>query len=717
MDRAQLEQMALEKISKMQTVPSSNIDRQQLEQMALEKMSQMGTTPINKDQEASLGFGTRAQYAIEPIQSNRKALLQQKYGTDNVLEQDGELFINQNGQFLPVNKDGVSVADFADFAGATPEMVGGVVGTVAGVIGGGGVASVPAAIALGAAGGATGSAARQGLSSFIGTPQVATSGERVAETALSGAFGGVGSAIGLGAKAVAPKVKAGISSIIKSLPGRGEIVENTAKTVGKSEINLAAELVPEYAPKTVDSIMGKVSDQSQREAVQTEMKKLNEIALRQNLPAPTYAQAAQGKAIIAESEVLDTPLISGKVRKTVDTQLKNIQSNLEKITGKFIDVDSTAYDVGIATREYAESSVESVKKLASELYQKVEDEGADAMIGKSTFLNKFKDKAGELGLINPDLTRSQYAADSSFTPDTFKTLQDTVFGGLDAIRKNPSAKIRFESANALRKFIKNSAEEQRDKNPNAARLLEKFGRELDGTIEGILNREAPKLGEKFKEANRNWAKYKTQDETLSKYLKADIGDENVAKAIMSNSFKVKAIKEIIGEGNMREVGKTYVKDILSNLGKSGIGRADTAMTAIKKNRAQLVEALGDSTYQDLVENLHFLNRTGQPLSVSRQSLLKLFSQPDSIKSIGAKVFGAAKNYSESKGQSLSKSVKDSVVETTGKIVPTTSKGASAAANLFGDNNQRSWSSFPAYGNGNVTENEKAKRQRAISGSK
>lgn len=724
MDRAQLEQLALEKISKMQTAPSSSFDREQLEQMALEKLSSIGQAPIDKETEASLGFGNRARYAIEPLQSNRKALLVQEYGEDNVMEdKGGNLYIKQDGSFLPVNKEGFSVADVADVAGATPEIAGGVAGMVLGS-----PALLPGAMAVGAAGGALGSAIRQGTSAVLGTPQIATVGERAAETGLSAAFGGLGSGIGQVVKGIAPQAKQGISQIIKNLSGGAkEVAETTGETALKTVSNSVSEatgkIIPLFNEQTEKSIMNEVADQSGRGVVQGEMKKLQEIAARQGIPGPTYAQAAQGKALIAEAKILDTPLISGKVRKIYDGQLKQIKNNLENLTGKSIDTDADFFELGATTREMAETVLEAGKKASSELYQQVEEEGADAMIGKRALFNKFRDKAGELGLINPDLTRAKHAADTGFTKDTFNTLQDVLFEGIDAIKNTQSEKIRFESANALRRTIKSYAEELRDKNPSAARYVEKFGRELDSTVERILDREAPQLSEKFKAANKGWAKYKTQEETLKKILKnGNLDDEKIVKTLMSGTNNINSMKEIIGEDRVKEVGKAYVHNILKGLKESGIGRASSALKKIEDQSAQIKTAIGDEAFNNLVDNLHFLNRTGQPLSVSRASLYNLLdNRGPGLKSLTLELAGTAKTLAESKGTTLSKSISETATAPIRKSVEkiSSNKGAASAANVLTDDSQRMMSFYPGGKSNAIAEREKEsqKRKRAISGEK
>lgn len=200
---------------------------------------------VNPNREADLGFVNRSRYAIEPLESNRKALLIQEFGEENVKQDaDGNMYINQNGQFRPVNKEGLSFADVADFAGATPEMAGGVVGTVAGGVG----ASVPGAIALGAAGGALGSAVRQGASALLGTPQVANVGERIAETGLSAGIGGLFGGAGKGIQMASPAIK-------RSAGAAADVFTRTAKKVpGVQTVSDAIDTSSKATKGVIESI-------------------------------------------------------------------------------------------------------------------------------------------------------------------------------------------------------------------------------------------------------------------------------------------------------------------------------------------------------------------------------------------------------------------------------------------------------------------------------
>jgi hypothetical protein len=692
---------------------------------------------VNKEDEASLGVVNRAKYSIEPIQSNRKALLEQEYGKENVLEQNGELFLNQDGQFLPLNQDGISLADGADFLGALPEVAGGVVGGVAGAIGGvptGGVASLPMAIGVGAAGAGVGSAFRQGLSAAIGNPQVATMGERALETGTSAAFGGLASGAGVIAKPYISKAKTGITNFLK---GAGKeaadtIGETTTKTIAKTASAIDGELVPNYNPLSSDDIMGAVADQSERGMVQAEQQKLADIAARQGLPDATYAQAAQGKAILAENKVLDMPLISGKIRTHVDKQITFVKKNLEKLTGQAIDSESTAEQVGQATREMAEASVETVKKVAQELYETVEEEGARAMIGKKPLIDRFRNEAAKYNMIGPMGERLAYAADTGLEEETFNRIQKVLFQSIDALDRTISPKINFVDANNLTKTVKATAQSLKMSNPYGHKLLSKFGKDLNGSMEGILNREAPKLGEKFRSANANWAKFKNQEKALGKILGNNRDDGKLAKSIFSSQnsvARISELKEIIGEDRVKSIAKSHVADIFFKLNKSGVARADTAMDELRKIAPQIKAALGKDFYDNALDNLYYLNRTGKPLSISRASLYNVFdNRGEGLKSLTFKALGTANTIASSKGTTLTKAVKDSAINATSKTVKTASgildkatgkDKLSGIANLLGDNTQRGISNFPAAAVKSISAKEKEieNRKRAISGRK
>jgi hypothetical protein len=694
---------------------------------------------VDKENEASLGAVNRAKYSIEPIQSNRKAFLVKEFGHDSVLEDaKGDLYLKQNGMFLPLNKEGPSVADVADIAGATPEMVGGIAGAGVGIVAGlpaGGAPSIPLAATMGATGAGAGSLMRQGLSAAIGNPQVATPQERAIETGTSAVIGGVASGVGAAAKPYLDKAKSGITNFIKNFGKNtsetvGESVSKSvsksgSKTIAKTGIDLRGEISqPGVSEK---EIADQIAGHAERDVVQAEHQKLSEIAKEEGLPAPSYAQAAQGKAILAENKLLDIPLIGGKVRKQTDQQAKLIKDNLEKITGRSIDFDNDVDHVGQTVKEYAETSFLGRKKIAQELYNQVAEEGKDAMIGKKTILNKFRDEAAKHGLINPDMTPAPYDASNGLTRATHEKLQGIFFDGLAALQKNESPKIPFDSVNALVKTLKDSAGELKTTNPNGHRLVSTFVQDMNKSLEGILNREAPKLGEKFRAANSNWGTYKKQQEIYENLIGDKTSKEHVVKKVMQSSKNIEQLKDLVGDDNMREIGKSYVADILWKLNKSGIARADTAKEAIRKSSTQIKAAIGEKDFRKLMNNLTYLNSTGRPLTPSRESMYNLFdNRGPGWKGAVIAIKGAADTVAQSRGTTVTKAAAKTITKPVGKVFETTSKVVdkssggqklSGLANLFGDNAQRASSSYPA-SLPNVSkkeESESEKRKRIISG--
>lgn len=737
MNREQLEAMAAEKMAQEEAQTTSSPSRADLEQLAALKMAQEEETGSAVDayqpnagggyglssqapqQEASLGVVNRARYAIEPLESNRRALLAQEYGPENIFEDgQGNTYLKQNGQYLPVNKPGFSVADAANFAGAIPEVAGASAGALMGL----GPASIPFA----AVGGAAGSAIRQGASALLGTPQVATPMERLTEAGTSAAFSaagaGAGKLIKAGAKEVTPAAKGALERF-KSLFNKSPVSTATT-TTGEATQLLGGTL--ENAAKSADDIAGQIADQSGRDIVSNEAERLNRIALEQGLPAPTYAQTAGGNAILAEGQILDTPIIGNATRKYVDKQLGGVQKNLEKDFGNFLETVPDAFETGLVTKELANTSLRAQKQVASELYDQVGELGANAALGKRTFFNKFRDFAGDHGLINPDLTRAAYAAETELTRAEFNTVQGAIFDGLDAIKRSESSKINFKAVNAVRKTLRNTAEELKISNPNASRILNRFAKDLEKTAEGVLNREHPKLGKIFSEANRRYAKFKGHEEFYDKIFKEGVGDERVIATVMSDSAKVEGLKQIIGPQSVDGIGKAYVADLLQSLGKSGVGRADTLITKLKSARvgAPVRAAIGDKAYNNLLNNLYYLNRLNQPLGVSRKSLLGIAFEQGGFRRLGLSLAGSAKTYATSKGLNSTEVQKKAVKEFSGKTFDAisrkvNSKNVGRAANVLTDEKQRAAAFFTRGPQSSVSqiEEEKKKRKRAISGEK
>lgn len=619
----------------------------QAKEARLQELEQKYSSLSPNKEEASLGFANRARYAIEPLASNREALLVQQFGQENVQkDQNGNLYVRQNGQFLPVNKEGFSTADLADFAGATPELAGMAAGTVMG----GGAASVPGLIL----GGMAGSAIRQSLSGALGTPQVAGLQERAIETGLSGVGNLVGGKVLEGLGTLGTEIKQGASNAIGKI---GSVFRSSEKPLAK-EVGVVADQILNPVMKDTNQVVKEnvpgmsvtpLDEPFGKEMVVAEQQKLNEIAARQRLPKSTYAQAAGGNAIQAEGKILDTPFVGGDVKRHVEGQLKAVKKNLENIAGEFIHSDSTDFEVGSTVRDMAKEAKLSAKRISQEMYDQVDQAGQNAMIGKYTFYKKFRDKAGELGLINPDGSRAVYDSSNELMREEFDTLQGLLFDGIDAIKKNPSNKVPFRGINAQIKKIGNAAKKLEKSDPNISRLLNIFKDDLENTAERTLNREVPRLGGVYKEARTWWKKFKDEEEFLDNLLPENIGDEKVVAKVMNDTTRIKGLKNIIGDEAVSDIGKSHVKNILQKLGNSGVASASTALNAVKKQRAQIIEALGEKTYKNIVDNLYYLNRVNRGLNIQRPRLMDLITQIGGWKNLAIRLATTTKTYAEMKG--------------------------------------------------------------------
>lgn len=591
--------------------------------------------------EAELGIIDRARYALEPIDSNREALLKQQFGSENVIRDNkGELRVLQEGAYRPANAAGLGMTDVAEFAGALPEIIpeaiGGMMGGTAGLAVG--APTGPGAVATGAlglaggraVGGALGSGLRQVLSAAVGTPQVATPGERAMEVGMSAVAAPIGGAL---ADAAVPAIKSipGIRSFFQPKQVAQEVAQEVAPQVGK-------ELVAQAIPG---------ADQFSRPMVQQEFERLSKIATEQGLPLPTYAQAASGRAILAEQQLMDTPIVGTKIRNRVDKQLQAVKDNLENVVGKFLDIDHDPFENGATIKAMSSKMTNTHKQIASEMYQAVDELGANAKVGKATFFNKYRDFAAEYNLINPDLTRTKYTADIGLTPTEFKTLQDALFEGMAAIKRSKSPTIPFASVDALRRTVKGLAEE--GEGSNTSRILYKFVDQLEGTSQRILNREHPRLGEVFKDARSGWATYKDYQTFIKEVMPDGDNEALFVKRIMANPNHVLKLKEMIGDDQIKEMVITHVGEILKeNLKGSGVARATASMNAIRKIRQSIVEGMGEKSYNNMVKILDYLNKTNQPLVPNRASLYSLFSDTTGgLKGFAARVVGAGKAAVES----------------------------------------------------------------------
>ena len=530
---------------------------------------QVAESPILRGEEADLGFSTRAKYSLEPLQSNRKALLIEKFGADNVKEdKKGDLYIRQAGAFRPVNIEGLSFTDVTDFLGATPEMAGAAIGGIAG-LGAGAVGAVPAAIA----GGAAGSAARQGLSALLGTPQVADLGERAKEVGISAAFSGAGAGLGKAVKGVAKKFlpKHNIDDAFKEM----------AKKIGM-----------------VDDV------------------------------APTRGQIAGGRTLDIEKQLGETPFFGRKIRKTVNKQVQKVKDNLADEFGEFRVSDLDIGGAGSSIREMAEKSNKAIKTQAGELFDKLAAQGDNISVNSKVFNTSLNKNLGKLRLFDQKGNPLKHSAKSGLTADQFSRVQ-SVMQRVNETIKESGDQLNVNDVNILRKFIDENIKEGAAGQvmDNGNRRLVQIRESFMDLTENMLGAQDKKLKREFRAARGLWAKYLNNKGIIEKgkglNLK-NLADEKIIDRIFKDSKNVKMLKEILPEEQVKQAGDNYIKKLLkAKLGDSEQWGAKGVLNTIEAKKEAITEALGKESYEKLVSNLKFLDRVGKPFNPSKTAVTEL----------------------------------------------------------------------------------------------
>lgn len=528
-------------------------------------------------EEASLGIARRAQYALEPLESNRLAFLQQEYGAENVkTDESGNTYIKQGDRFLPVNTEGISTADFADVLATAPEMVGVGVGGALGLATTGGAAT-PAGVAGGAA---IGSAARQALSAGLGTPQVAGLGERAADIAISATLSGVGAGIGKAARGVSkklfPKVK-----------------------VDKQFKNLTKEL--KLKPENI-----------------------------------TLGIEQGGEKLAKEKGTGYTPYFGRKIRKAYNENVQQLKKNLTDAFGEFSDLDADRVTIGAAVKDRALETNRATKELASSLFDEISSVGNNVTIPTKDFGESLVKNMSKLQLFDQSGRPLKHSVRSKLTESQFKRLQSIgqrllemtddlaaqdaqqIGGGVRGITAN--------DLNTMRKFIdENITEGARDNVSNYG--LKKLRESFLNITEDMLEAENPELKVKFGAARKLWKKYLDDKEIIEKAKGlnlSNLSDEAVLDRVFRDTKSLKKFEQIVPKETVEEMGGKYVNELLRKyIGKEGKATSQAAINNIRKRREVIKSAIGKKQYNTLIKNLEFMQRIGEPINPSGTALVDL----------------------------------------------------------------------------------------------
>lgn len=648
----QLRELAVQKMVSSQPAPNlEEMSDDQLREMAVQKMmaqplTPQQSTPVDYSEEADLGLITRGRYALEPIESQREAILVEQFGRDNVRKDPstGELLVFQRGKFIPANAPGFSVADVAEIAASAPEAIGAGAGAVAGM----GPGSIPGAM-LGAG---VGAAARQALSSGIsalaGTPDVTTAPERIGDVAFSTALGGAGAVAG---KALKSAAKPLVKKFDKFLPKIG-----------------------------IDDL-----------AESAEGSKIKAIAKQEGLIAPTPAQVAGGRIADVEKKMRMRPFIGAPSRKRFEQQTEQIKKNIASEIGDFIDVDEPLGQVGSSIKDSASTTIQAVKEFSGNLFDEVAEQGRDVALPGKAFFNDYKKAMARMGFFDINGNPQKFTSRSGLTRDQFKRLQG-IFGDLydDILETTKPVKrgigqkftdIDMNTLNKMKQFLDGNIKEGSQAGFDDTILIEMKNKFLDMTEKGLKAR-SPEIAKKFKTARKSWREYLELRDAFEKGGKgkgsipknlnlSTASDEKVLRSVFSDKGSVKALKRLTGENDVKKAGYAFIRDGLSKKIKSSQQNgAGAALTWIKDRREVITEAIGKQSYDKLRRNLFYAQEIGIPLNPSQTKYTQLLSEIN-LNEIVASVVEAA----ELKGRKLSRPAIKKVNEALENAI---SSGAKAA---------------------------------------
>lgn len=579
-EEAQAQEILAQKSQIGGLTPEEQQELAQLEAEEQQAQKMMAQQPqLDMSEEADLGALTRARYSLEPLQSNREALLVEQFGKENVFKDpSGELFLKQRGKFIPVNAPGLSMGDVGEMLGAAPEALGAGAGALLGM----GAGSIPGAMV----GGAAGSALRQALSAATGAPQVAQLGERAVETGLSGLFAGGGTLLGKGLKGV-----------------------------GRKALDKITDLFPEYT-------------------VSKEGKKIAEIAAKEGIPEPTVGQMAGGRTLETEKLLAEKPLFGRNIRKQTEKQVEAIKKNVSEVVGEFMDTESKAFDAGTHVKETAGNIIEGIKKEAGSLFDEVAEEGAKVSLPAKNVHDELLSNFRQFGLFSRKGSKIPYSPKSGLTKDQFSRLQNIFGDVLGSIEPKAvpgqigEQTVTANDLNVLRKTIDSYIREGQKAGYDDV-VLTKMRKEFMDVTENMLEQQSPEVAAKFKNARGLWSK-KIELEKL--YTKGGQGSleqmtpEKVAQKYMKDSKSADELIQLVGKENAKEIGKTYLNDIFQQkLGAEGQIGARAAIRILRDRKQALIKTIGKKDYNRLRKNLFVLDKVGAPVNPSRTNITRLMT--------------------------------------------------------------------------------------------
>lgn len=613
-EQIELAQLEAEEKQSLIRPPSNNLTPQEqaeLEQLEAEEKFAMTQAPqaVNdaplkvSQNEANLGLVNRAKYSIEPLESNRRAFLQQQFGAENVIENDkGELFLKQGNELRPINASGPSMADLAEFAGSTPEMAGAVIGGIAGF----GPASIPGA----AAGGAAGAVIRQGASALLGTPQIATPLERVTDVGLSAA-----------------------------LSAGGQFIANKGKQFAKTLIN-------KFRP-----------------AVGQNIDKAAKVIIDQNLGTPTLGQQIGPGSQIAkmEKDLANVPFFGKEIRKQFNEQADNVVKELKSSIGDFASDKFKREEVGANIKQLARGKVKFLHDASSALFEQVDEVAGNVSLPSKKLTNELMNTGKNLRLLTPSGELSGYNARSGLDEETFKQLQRTLSNVVRGIRNTaddngaslvgqglPAKDITIKELNLIRQSVTKTLSSPSIRGTNAERYLRTFEQSLLDLTESGLNKVDPTAGGMFKAARAGWAEFRSFEKLLDKSKLAakefgELSDDLVTRDMFKNMQSVIDYEKIVGKEAVREAAENHLAGIVRKSSKdlnSDFISSAQVLNALKNNESSFKHVFGAKKFNQVVDLLSFdkglkllNNPSGTDTTGMRSDLVKTLKRGVYLKTV------------------------------------------------------------------------------------
>jgi len=597
-----------------------------------------GSEVLISDTEADLGDfqeNLRLRHSIEGEKSNRAELLRRSIPDGKLTydESSGEFYVFQEGEWRPVNKDGISVADFAELVGVLPYVP----------------FEAMAISTLGPIGHPVGAVAgnrfRKVLSTMAGNPQVASKEEELKSL-------GFDVALGLGSSAVS---KYG-PGVVRATAKRATpyYFKGIKKSLRKKYFYKPLRMLREYDPWKKTNM-------------------LKEAARDFDLPKPTRGQKSGDRGMLELEKIVaeQNPWSWGyRYRKNVEKTLKGTRKYLKRHFGK---ISSEGFDPATAGKEVktkAKVLIDTVRKEAGDLFEKVEksmrqtdvdmeiyhDELAGLALRYNildipeTLTKKVKEKIPYGGVKTvkkiQELRRVPHKTTKELEPEAYKQVQEVLFNVISDVREGLRGKTRLSILDVRKQYkqVGEIAQKVLDSNGGKVnkhyRVLRRVQDEMLGAMGASIEETVHTQKEILKGARVGSSVYTKAIRNVKKYTKimsefeearvkwtwseraikkmADLGldkkgldaaDDKFLPLIFGNLEKTKMLEEVVGKKEVRNAAvknvNNFISKKMSGQGPTEYVTAGSIKSHFQTNRGVYNHVFGSKKVGKLVRLLEF----------------------------------------------------------------------------------------------------------------